>query len=122
MNREERRSNKNTPQKTTEQDAQALFNAVCKIVPCKKMVLTKAHFIPLDESFLRESLQGIRFKYGREITILGRITNTPMIAAEERKIIDPKISRVVNIANSSLFSLLSASAKWILTPIALFFE
>lgn len=122
LNREQRRAQKKAPQPTFDQTDIDLFDAVCKIIPCKKMIVTKDHFIPLDERFLRESLQNICFKYGNTITVLGRITNTPKAIMEDHNIINPSISHVVNAANASLFSFISASVKWIVTPIALFFE
>ena len=99
-----------------------ILRAMCKIMPCSKLIMAKEHILPINEDFLRESLRSIRFKYPKTITVFGKITNNSHEAFENRNIIDPQLGGLVDAANSFIIPFLLTSTQWITVPIALFFE
>ena len=124
-NREERRAKdkKSTGSNTSpEPSIPEIVSALCKFIPCPQMIMTERHAIPVDNRFLRESLHSIRFKYGSEITILGRVTNTPEKAQQLLPFVSSQLSTISIVANATFFNMALSKTQWITTPIALYFE
>ncbi len=124
-NREARRAadkKQHNQKKSDANDIKKMLRAMCKIMPCSKLIMAKKHILPINEDFLRESLRSIRFKYPKTITILGKITNESRKVFENRNIIDPQLAGLVDAANNFIEPLLLKSTQWITVPIALFFE
>jgi len=124
-NRQQRRAqNKDNTKTTSTEDPsiQEIISALCQFMPCPQLIMTEKHAIPIDDRFLRESLQSIRFKYCSQMAVLGRITSTPQNATKPQPFMDPRLSVVSSKANSVIFDFLLAKVQWITTPIALYFE
>lgn len=104
-----------------------IFSIAKNIMPFSKFLLCDGCIIPLNDKFLRESTQKIRFSYSEKIKILGRYTST----------VEEAVKRETNIQNSfdDLHSSLDKTFKElyinvlgidekakIIQPIALYFE
>lgn len=113
--------------KIEQNNVKRIFSIAKNIMPFSKFLLCDGCIIPLNEKFLRETTQKIRFSYSEKIKILGRYTST----------LEEAVKREENIQNSfdDLYSSLDQTFKElyinvlgidekakIIQPIALYFE
>lgn len=104
-----------------------IFSIAKSIMPFSSFLLCGEYLIPLDEKYLRESTQKIRFNYSEKINVLGRCTST--LKDSISKEIDNTTtfgnvySAVDIVAKEFYINLLGINIDTkILEPIALYFE
>lgn len=99
---------------------------ICKdIMPFNQFMMINNCFVPLNESFLRESINSIRFKYSGKITLIGKYTSDYKGVAEVNG--GSSFSQIFNSLDVAVNTFLKGSlnipdfAK-VINPIALYFE
>ncbi|MCR1953166.1 hypothetical protein NSA50_19460 [Clostridium sp. DSM 100503] len=117
-----------------QRETKRIFYIARNIMPFSKFLLCDGYIIPLNDKFLRESTQKIRFNYSGKIKILGRFTSTIEEAVKREKCIEDTFNTGYSSFDeiySSLDTVLETTYTDILginknskiiEPIALYFE
>lgn len=111
--------------KTKYEEIKNLIKMCRDIMPFTKFMMINDCFVPLNDTFLRETVNSIRFKYTGKITLVGKYTNNYKGVLEQSE--GASFSQIFNsldgVVNMFLKESLSIPnyAK-VITPIALFFE
>jgi len=99
-----------------------VFSMLSLIMPCPQMIFTETCCMPVESKYLREKLQEIRFKYAEDIHVFGKVTGTPLKALSNRHILSREIAGFTQGLIEAQKTFLPNAIKWIVDPIALFFE
>lgn len=104
-----------------------IFSIARNIMPFSKLLLCEGAIIPLNDKFLRESTDKIRFSYSEKIKILGRYTSTLEDAVKREEDIkntfDGLYWSIDEYFKEIYINILGLDEKAkIIQPIALYFE
>lgn len=96
------------------------IEAMQAISPFCGFVYTEGAIIPIKDTYLREQLPAIDFKYSGDIHVVGVITRSDGYIKESRAL-DPAFNVIYDLAFDVGTSLYKGGERRIITPIALFF-
>ena len=99
-------------------ELQNQLSLLLKIFPYKSIMCIDKFLAVFDEKYLREDIQKAPFKYGRDINMVGYVTNTTHINTNSTFFSGP--SDMINTILKSLFE--SDEDLYIVHPIALYYE
>lgn len=113
--------------KLQQEKTRRIFSIARNMMPFSKLLLCGDAIIPLNDKFLRESTDRIRFTYSEKIKILGKYTSTLEDAVRREEGIQNSFDSLYSSLDETFKELyinvlgLDKSAK-IIQPIALYFE
>lgn len=113
--------------KIEQNNVKRIFSISKNIMPFSKFLLCNGCIIPLNDKFLRETTQKIRFSYSEKIKILGRYTSTLEEAVKREEKIQNSFDDLYSSLDETFKELyinvlgIDQKAK-IIQPIALYFE
>lgn len=104
-----------------------LFNIIKMVLPYSEFVICNNCLIPINNKFLRESLNQIRFNYSEKIKIVGRYTSTLKESLNREKKINNSFDDLFSTIDKTFQELYVNTLGFnedmkIIMPIALYFE
>lgn len=72
--------------KKEHENTRRIFNIAKQMIPTSKFIICNNCFIPLDEKFLRQTTNSIKFNYSGKLTVLARYTSTLLQSVSSKPI------------------------------------
>ena len=100
----------------------AIFFESC--FPAKQLIIYENIIVPLEDKYLREKPELIDFKYGGNVTIVGKVTKDCSTDINKFALYNEEFGKAIDEVKDSMYNLFLPNYKksFIITPIALYFQ